>query len=255
MQARRAASVKSARRAMEVMELFEKLRRPLGVLEIARLLEYPQSSASLLVNALAEMGYLNLDSRTRKFAPALRLALLGNWIQGHGTDASRLIALLREVSVATRETAVLSRQNALNVQYVHLVEYVPRGRLVARPGALRPLCRSAPGLVMLARHPDPRIALIVRQLADSGAGREDVADVMARVRAMRETGYAWIAGRFDPAIGSVAVPLPFGDVFDKPLVLSIAGAAGRIRSQHARLGGQLLDIVSRASAQAPGAVS
>lgn len=195
----------------------------------------------------AEAGYLNLDSRTRKFAPAHLLALLGNWIQWHGTDASRLIPLLREASVATRETAVLSRRNALNVQYMRIVEYVPRGRLVAQPRALRPLCRSAPGLVMLARRPDPRIALIVRQLADSGAGREDVADVMARVRAMRETAYAWIAGRFDPAIGSVAVPLPFGGVFDKPLVPSIAGAAGRIRSQHARLGEQLLDIVSRAS--------
>jgi len=249
--ARRPPSVKSARRAMEVMELFEKLRRPLGVLEIARLLEYPQSSASLLVNALAEMGYLNFDSRTRKFAPTLRLALLGSWIQGRGADPARLIALLRETSLATRETAVLSTQNALNVQYVYLVEHVPRGRLIARPGALRPLCRSAPGLVLLSRYPDPRIALIVRQLGDSGAGREDLADVMTRVRAMRETGYAWIAGRFDPAIGSVAVPLPFGDVFDKPLVLSIAAAAGRVRSQHARLGEQLLGIVSRASA-APG---
>ena len=72
--------VKSARRVLEILERFEAEKRPLGVSEIAQVLGYPLSSTSMLLNTLARLGYLNLDPASRKFAPTMSVAMLGDWI-------------------------------------------------------------------------------------------------------------------------------------------------------------------------------
>ena len=71
-------TVKSARRVLEVLELFAERRGPLTVGEVAAALAYPQSSASVLLQSLVALGYLVHDRGQRTFLPTLRVAFLGD---------------------------------------------------------------------------------------------------------------------------------------------------------------------------------
>jgi DNA-binding IclR family transcriptional regulator len=230
-------SVKSARRALEVLDLYEKLRRPASVGEVARLLAYPQSSTSFLMNDLRRLGYLNYDAETRRFAPTMRVALLGGWIHAGTFGRSEIFGLLERVRDLTGMTTLLCTQNGVEVQYMHVVETGMSPKLALRPGTARPICRAAGGLVLLAERSDAEIGRLVRSINAGATGRqrEDLAKVMRTVQRTRREGYAWIYGGVFADIGSVGVRLPFNDILDKPLVLAVAGPASRIRRQHRAL--------------------
>lgn len=232
--------VKSARRALEVLDLFEKLRRPAAVGEIANVLGYPQSSTSFLLNDLRRTGYLNYDLETRHFAPTIRVALLGSWIHAGNYGRNEIFRLLTEVRDLARMTTLLATQNGLDLQYVHIVDAGQTPKLALRSGTLRPLCRGAGGLVLLAERTDADIGRLVRSINAGAAGtRVDLRRVLRYVYRARQDGYAWVIGGVSSNIGSVAVRLPFNDIFDKPLGLMIAGPAWRIRAEHRALGAML----------------
>lgn len=231
-------SVKSARRALEILDLYEKLRRASGVGEVARLLGYPQSSTSFLMNDLRRLGYLNYDAETRRFAPTMRVALLGGWIHAGTFGRSEILGLLERVRELTGMTTLLCTQNGAEVQYMHVVEAgTSPNKLSLRPGTARPICRAAGGLVLLAERSDAEVGRLVRSINASATAkqREDPAKVMRYVQRTRRDGYAWIFGGVFPDIGSVGVRLPFNDILDKPLVLAVAGPASRVRRQHRAL--------------------
>ena len=190
-------SVKSARRALEILDLYEKLRRPAAVGEVARLLAYPQSSTSFLMNDLRRLGYLNYDAETRRFAPTMRVALLGGWIQAGTFGRSEIFGLLERVRELTGMTTLLCTQNGVEVQYMHVIETgASPHKLSLRPGTARPICRAAGGLVLLAERSDAEIGRIVRSINATATGkqREDPARVMRHVQRTRREGYGWIFG-------------------------------------------------------------
>jgi hypothetical protein len=82
-------TVKSAVRALEVLELFDRLRREASVGEVARLLGYPLSSTSVLLATLTGRGYLQPGTVPFTYRPTLRLARLGAWIGPFGNGSHR----------------------------------------------------------------------------------------------------------------------------------------------------------------------
>ena len=239
--------VKSARRVLEILEHFEALKRPMGVSEIARHLGYPLSSTSMLLNSLARLGYMNLDPASRKFAPTMSVAMLGDWIVSGDEGRSRVKGVIQDARRLTGLTAVLSTRNGVDVQYVYVVrapELNFRSRLPGA-GAFRPILRSSPGVALMMELDDRQIALIVRRVRATRAEEVSLEQVMDEVDKARAQGYAWDAGRVYADVGSVAVGLPVDDVFGKPLVLSVAGAADLIGSEHKRIAGTLLRLVKR----------
>lgn len=243
----RDTTVKSARRALEILERFESLQRPAGVGELAAGLGYPISSTSVLVHTLTQLGYLNFDSATRKFAPTVRVALLGDWIRDSDPARARLKAMLEEARRLTGLTAVLGTRNGLDVQYLFVVRAPETGYRSRRPGmgTLRSILNGSAGVMLLARAADAEIALVVRGVQATKRPTATLEDVMQRVAYARRHGYAWHAGAMFPDVGSVSVLLPITDVFGKPLVLTVAGSARRIGDEHARLAGILKRLVRR----------
>ncbi|HOA95406.1 MAG TPA: helix-turn-helix domain-containing protein, partial [Quisquiliibacterium sp.] len=148
--------VKSARRVLEILERFEAEKRPLGVSEIAQVLGYPLSSTSMLLNTLARLGYLNLDPASRKFAPTMSVAMLGDWIVSGDEGRSRVKGVIDDARRLTGLTAVLSTRNGIDVQYVYVLR-APESNFRSRsPGAgtLRPILRSSPGIALMAELDD-----------------------------------------------------------------------------------------------------
>ena len=59
------AAIKSARRVFEIMEFFDRERRPLGLKSICKTLDYPVSSGAAMLKSLVSVGYLEYDRKTQ----------------------------------------------------------------------------------------------------------------------------------------------------------------------------------------------
>src|SRR3546814_12145725 len=69
--------VKSAGRALQILEYFDDARREANMIDISRALHYPESSTSILLRSLVALGYLDYDRRKRTYRPNSRVRLLG----------------------------------------------------------------------------------------------------------------------------------------------------------------------------------
>jgi len=66
------SGVKSAERALTILELFSRPGRALTFTQVAELLGYPRSSLHGLLRTLTDRGWLRLDPATRRFTLGLR---------------------------------------------------------------------------------------------------------------------------------------------------------------------------------------
>lgn len=235
-------NVKSAQRTLEILELMERLRKPARVSEIAKLLGYPQSSTSVLINSLKDLGYLNYDPETHRYAPSIRVALVGGYLRFNNLHAYNVLDMLYAIQKISRYTTVLCSRNGVFAQYAYVIPAPGRGIEGLRVGSMRPLTQIAAGLALLAESPDDEIGRIVRHLnvMPEIKARESLEDVLFNVRETRSMGFAALAGRLTRNIGSVAVTLPIHDSFGKPLAVSVAGPAEEIMAQRERLAGLVL---------------
>lgn len=69
------AAIKSARRVFEIMEFFDRARRPLGLKAICDELRYPVSSGAAMLKSLVTLGYLEYDRKTQTYLPTMRIAV------------------------------------------------------------------------------------------------------------------------------------------------------------------------------------
>lgn len=240
-----ASPVKSAARALQILEFFEQVQRPAGVLEIAQALGWPVSSTSVLVKTLCEMGYLNRHAEDQRVAPTMRQPLLGGWIRAGLADGHALASLVREARERTGLSAVLSTRHGSHVQYIY-VQLAEAENFISRnphSGTLRPICRSAAGIVMLTQDPDDKIHLTARTMAAIEGKPIDQQQLMTRVTEARERGYAWQADSNIPGVGDIAVLLNESDPFGKSLALSVGAASTVVRRDHSTIGTMLKQMI------------
>ena len=243
-------NIKSAKRALEILDLFERVRRPLRVSEAANLLSYPQSSTSFLMNTLRGLGYLSYDPDKRAFAPTLRVGLLGSWLKYGELGPSQFFDMITELRDRSGEGVILSTRSGVFIEYIYVLDrpgHVTSVRF--RAGSLRPICRLAPGILLLAECTDAEVAKVVRWVNASKATaiQEDLEEVLEMVRAARAARFAVVCGRMNNSYGSIAMKLPFNDRFDRPLVLSLAAPTERIMANASSYETIMRDIIDKYS--------
>jgi DNA-binding IclR family transcriptional regulator len=185
----RPSVVKSAGRALEILEFFDEVRRESQVVEIAARLGYPQSSTSVLLKSLAQLGYLDYDARTRTYLPTARVALLGTWLDEGPVRDGRLIHMLEELSRATADTIILSARNGIFAHYIHVIQARTALRFHVPQGSRRLVVWSASGFALLAETDDEQI----RALVPSGS-RGTAQDVAASVCFLASDDAGYITG-------------------------------------------------------------
>lgn len=238
-------SVKSARRAMELLEFFAETRRPATVKEISQSLGYPQSSTSVLLRDLAEAGWYDHDERSGMYAPSVRVLLAAEWIGEQLFSEQSLLRLMESVHRETAHTVMVGMQQGVHVRYLHVLQATRPNRFTAKTGSLRPLFRSATGKMLLTLKTERETALLLRR---ANAMETDPAlvlplDAVLREReACRAQGYALSLGTSVAGASALAilVPVPRGA---RPMTLSLGGPMREIRGDEARLVRVLNDSV------------
>lgn len=209
-------SVKSARRVLEILELFAATDRSLALRDVAGLLGLPKSSAHMLLATLEQRGYLVREAGDRfMLLPGLREA--GGWVGGMTGLVFRaahpvMDALLERFD----ETVVLGAPTpGLDVR---IVSHRPSRQAirydVSRDPILPGYC-TAMGHAVLCHLPEEEVRGYLARTemhAMTPATLTDPEAILARLSQCRAQGYATnIDERFEGAAGvAVAVRGPHG---------------------------------------------
>jgi DNA-binding IclR family transcriptional regulator len=223
--------VKSAGRVLQILELFDVLKREALVSEVSELLGFPQSSTSALLRSLVVMGYLSFNAQTRAFAPTTRVALLGSWVNGPLLGDGPLVSLLHRLNVRTGQAVVLAVRNQIWSQYIHVVQAISPVRLFVVKGSRRPLVRSGTGLTLLADLKDNEIKRIgTRYNAELEAGETKVCltTLLEQVQAVKRNGYAFNFNTVTQGGGVIAMRLP-RPVNEEQFSIGLAGSTEILR--------------------------
>jgi IclR family KDG regulon transcriptional repressor len=224
-------SIKSAERTLALFELFSREQRPFTVGHICDALKIPQASASMLLRNLAELGYLEYDRAARTFAPSIRVALLGSWIDRRFDQAGSIGARLDRLQRKVGETAYLAIQNGASAQYVISQRPEHPDQLEVDTGQYRSLTCSAPGRALLSLKPDAEVAAWARRCnAEATQERFKVreAEFLQLIHEVRANGYAQTEGDVTPGLGAIAMTFtsPMGGM---PLAVGVGGPISRMR--------------------------
>ncbi len=240
-----AGPVKSAQRVLELLEFFAEERRPASVGLVARSLDWPQSSTSVLLKGLAESGYFDHDARTGSYAPNVRIALATAWVQEHLYSEHNLLRLMEGVLAQTGHTVMIGNRRSLHVRYLHVLQATREGRFMAKTGSLRPLFRSAAGKMLLTTLPEREIAVLLRKanaLEVDARNCFEFAAVCREVHGVRQQGYAISMGTSMPGAAALAVLIPVARDRE-PMTLSVGGPMKEVRHDRDRLAQVLMDAV------------
>jgi DNA-binding IclR family transcriptional regulator len=212
---------RSATRALDVLELFGQMRRPLRAIEISKALALHPSTANQLLKTMVESAHLTFEAGTKTYMPSPRLAHFSAWMfESYGAD-ERLRRLVREVQVATGEIVTLTTPNDLFMQILDFAGSGPVAEITER-GLRVSMFGSAIGAAYLSTLPDTEIARLAVRARITAS---ETVDMLARAARIRRDGGA--DGPSRGGIWSVATPLPAGG-FPAPLVLGLAGPTERV---------------------------
>jgi len=229
-------NVKSATRALEIIELFAIHRRPLTVTEISSALSIPQSSSSVLLHSLSSAGFITRDRKTRKYIPSIRSVFLGNWIHDALFPEGSLLAALDALSLSAQATVRLGVRNSVYVRYVHVSW--PRKNCERRglsPGLAMPICQDALGRALLMDESDRDVCGIIRRAnaeAD-GASVVKVETFMEELRADRRAGFVECADLGSERERVLAVQLR--PLIGEPLAIGLGLDSSRLPGERDRL--------------------
>jgi DNA-binding IclR family transcriptional regulator len=238
-------AIKSAKRALEILEVFARHKRPLALKEVLDELGYPTSSGSALMKSLVALGYLDYDRERRTYFPTMRIHVLGHWVPGVLFGDGPLLAGLEDLQARTGQTVVLAVQSDLHAQYVHVLPAPEPLQLRAPPGTLRPLARSGMGLVLLSAKKDAEVERLRRRINASG---DDIAqtreELMTRVNEVRARGYAFSRNTISPGIGILGAALPRGP-FGRTFAVGVAGRVPDLEENRDEIVDALRGLIAR----------
>ena len=237
------SAVKSAKRALEILEVFARNRRPLALKEVLDETAYPTSSGSALMKSLVALGYLDYDRERRTYFPTMRIAALGSWVPDVLFGEGPLLTALEGLHRKTGETVILAVQSDLHAQYVHVIHSAEPLQIRTPPGTLRPLARSGLGLVLLSSKRDAEIERLRRRINAAGeGGAQSREDLMARVNEVRARGYAFSKHAISPGVGIIGAALPNGP-FGRASAVGVAGTVAHLEESQDAIVSELRGMI------------
>lgn len=216
-------AVKSAQRVFEILEYFDRARRPLSLKDICDQLSYPVSSGAMVLKSLVVLGYLQYDRASRTYLPTMRIAVLGNWVPRTLFGGMNILPLMEAMRDETGATIVLGAQSDLYAHYVHVEHAQEPLHYAPSPGTIRPLARSGIGQLLLSGLPRRDVELLVRRINIADPDHRIDADALADdLATIRRQGFVFSRSLFAQGVGMVAVLLPQAP-FGRRFALGLAG--------------------------------
>jgi DNA-binding IclR family transcriptional regulator len=193
--------------AAKVLRCFTRDRPVLTVTEAAELLAMPKSTASRLLRAMRDAGFLELRADGRRYAPGVMMVEVAHLYAG----GSRLFQLADQAVRALVDrfghTGYVSTRDGIEV--IGLSHHPGRNalRVVNTIGSRLAADASATGRALLARLADREIRALFpgRLVPPSPTSPQDFDELMARIAQVRRTGHAESRDESNRGVGALAV--------------------------------------------------
>ena len=240
------STVKSARRIFEVLEYFEKVRRPISLKELSDHCGYPTSSAAALLKSMVSLGYLFYDKYSRTYMPTMRIAQMGQWLNAGLFGESSILAMVQYIHDELNELVSISTQSDLHAQYLHCLQAQQPLRFDVQPGELRPLAISGIGRAILSQHTDDEIARLLRHINTTCPLAEHIEldELMPIINDIRRDGYMFSKHIITKDAGVIAMPLAKRSA-GRILVLGVGGPVSRLEDRFDEILGCMRRAVDR----------
>lgn len=243
------ALVKSAGRVLQILEFFDEIQRDAKVQEIATRLNFPQSSTSVLLKCLVQMGYLDHDKVNRSFIPSPRVALMGTWIDKGPVRNGNLIRMMEDLAARTGETVMLAARNGIHAHYIRVIQTKRATRFHVPQDSRRPVVWSATGFALLSLESDSLIQGLCRRAnGEAGAGQPiiDYKRTLAAVAQTRRDGFFISKELVTPGTAAISIALPQGiDWHERPLAIGLSGPLQNFAGREMALVQMMRDCVAQ----------
>ena len=240
--AERRSSSRSATRALDVLELFGRVRRPLRAIEISRALEMHSSTTNQLLKTMVGSAHLVFDAQGKTYLPSPRLAEFSAWIiESYGADG-RLRGLIEDIHDHTGMVVTVTTPNDLFMQIVDAkIPSITGDEAVPERGLQVSIFGSAIGSAYLSVLDDDDMRRLGHR---ARIGDDEIVQLIEIAHQIREDGYAIGPVAMDETVWSLAVPLPAQGI-RFPSVLGLAGPAKAMQANLPELNGIIRQAIER----------
>jgi DNA-binding IclR family transcriptional regulator len=203
-------TVKSAQRALEVLELLTRQEAPMTFTAIAERLGYPRSSLHGLMRTLVDRRWADYDEANRRYTLGIRTLEAGNSYTRSLSLVDRAIPLMARIRDMLEETVQLAVLDGLQNVYVAKIDGRQALTLASEVGRRLPAHATGVGKVLLAdlspAELDQRLAGVrLARFTPSTITRR--ADLHAALEVIRQRGFGMDNEEYTPGVRCVAVPI------------------------------------------------
>ena len=244
------SDMNSVERALAILEMFEREKRPLSLKEIAEVCRIPASTCHSLVHTLLKRAYLYQSGRRKDLYPTRRLFDLGAAILANDPVLQRLLPAMQGLREATRETVILGKRQGDGVVYLEVLESPEVIRYSAKPGDAKPLHSTCIGKALLSSLSPTSVAEVLARNPPAkvtGNTITTIEGLLADLEAGRANGCFVTQGENVPDVTAVAVPVWLNNEL---YALAIAGPAHRMDPQFKEIAKALMAAGAGLSEQA-----
>ena len=196
----------SLENAAIILRLINKLNRKVTVTDLVDHLEMPKSSASRLLAQMKELGLLDREDSTRAYGPGVMILELSRMVRETTSLSAQMQDALKRLSAQSGHTGYISVLEGRDIMVLHVQQGSHPLRVTTYPGHRSPSWATSTGRVLLARDGDDKVAKRLGKLLPfiSDEAPRTVPDVLARLREVRESGFAVAINEAIPGVASIS---------------------------------------------------
>jgi len=205
-------SARAAERTLDILLVFLREGRPLGISELSRMLRLPKATVHRLVAVLVGRGFLARGPGTPHYRVGLAAFQLGTRFLEQTHVRAAALPVIRELAAATGETVNLNVVIDGRRVCVEKAESTHDIRHAVELGRPLPLYAGASGKVLLAHLPEEQIHAVVRNGLRRLAARTPVdrAQLLRQLAEIRRRGVAVSSDERVDGASSVSAPIRDG---------------------------------------------
>lgn len=247
---RRESRVQSIERAFAVLAALSD--GPLGVTEIAQLVELPKSTVARLLSSLQREGAVEQEPGGTRYRVGSRIVTLAAAVLPTRSMVVLARSELEALAAAIGEAAGLAVPEGFQVHYVDQVDTPNPVSVRDWTGTRVPMHAVPSGLVILASLPPTSLERYLSRRLESftPATVTDPAALRERLRRIQQDGYGWVFGEFSVGINSVAAAVANEDG-EIVAAVHLHGPSYRFPEPgaEARIGSEVVAAAARVSAR------
>lgn len=228
-------SLSSVQNALKILSCFSFDETEKRLTQIANELNIAKSTASRLLNTLAQEGFVKKDKETQKYSLGTKILTLYGTLISNREVVKEARPILEELSAQTSESIQLGEIEGSNVIYVDRIKSTYPLQITSHIGLVYPLHCTSSGKLLLAFQKEEIINQILEEefIKYTSSTITDSDVLYKQLEEIKKNGYCYIENEFIDGIISIAAPIRD---FDSKVIasISLAGPIQRINSNKAQ---------------------